>query len=488
MRRLTLLVIAGGACVAALAAVALGINDRSTPQLVRSNAASAIATAPPGAHVRLGAGVHSGPLVIHRPVTLSAEPGARIVAPESKPGVLVAGTSGVRLRDLHVTGGSSGIEVRHSDDVTLADITVRGSRLHGIFVHDAEVEVTDCAIAGLRSDLAQGFEIINSDTRGDSVVDGCTVTGPVFEGISSHVSRVTFTDNVVTGSTERGIVITEMSMGSAMRNLVSEAHGAGYFCGDMSRCAFLDNRARGIASADDGWRSSAGHGLVVHFHSTATVKRLQTSDVGGDEILLILDSHLVRHPSSGPPPLAPIVGVAGLYLVLLAAARLAGLRGALAVLLPTVALQVGHQIEHVVQAGQVILGHSSTHGLAGAVVDTEWMHLAFNAVLLAGIAASHPAAWRGRARPAAVGLVAVQGYHVVEHVVRVGQYVVTGISPAPGLIGTILGTGESLIWFHFGINTVITALLVVSALSTRPWSLEVPSLIRPRAVPALGRS
>ena len=127
-------------------------------------------------------------------------------------------------------------------------------------------------------------------------MSGCRVEGPVFEGIVSHVSKVTFEDNVVTRAAPRGIVITEMSVGTMIGNRVLDGSGSALFCGDMSRCSIIDNDVQRISAMPDGYRSAMGHGVVVHFHSTAYVEGLQASDVEGDTVLVMLESQLSRDP------------------------------------------------------------------------------------------------------------------------------------------------------------------------------------------------
>ena len=79
-------------------------------------------------------------------------------------------------------------------------------------------------------------------------------------------------------------------------NTVRDAVGSAYFCGDMSQCSVVDNQANGVADAQDGWKSSAGHGLVVHFHSQAFVQGSEFTDVAGEEVLLMIDSGLLAEP------------------------------------------------------------------------------------------------------------------------------------------------------------------------------------------------
>ncbi len=76
-------------------------------------------------------------------------------------------------------------------------------------------------------------------------------------------------------------------------NSVSDAVGAAFYCGDMSHCSVVDNQANGVAAEGVGFRSSEGHGLVVHFHSQAFVEGFEVADAMGDDVLVMLGSELV---------------------------------------------------------------------------------------------------------------------------------------------------------------------------------------------------
>ncbi len=170
---------------------------------------------------------------------------------------------------------------------------MRGAQWHGILVDDSHVVVIDCRISGLQAPFAQGFEIRNADSRAASRVEGCQIEGPVFEGLVAHVSHVTFVNNVVNGSLERGIVITEMSNGRMEGNVVKNVQGSAYFCGDMSLCSVVDNVANSVQEALPAHASGAGHGLVVHFHSQAFVEGLEVVGAAGEDVLVMLASELV---------------------------------------------------------------------------------------------------------------------------------------------------------------------------------------------------
>lgn len=259
----------------------------------------ALSSAEPGAVLELAPGRHQGPITIDKPLTLIGADGAILEAPDDGPVVTIEDATGVTLRDLYVAGGQTGILVRRAEDVRLEGVTVEQSLWHGILVQDSEIHVTQCHISGLRAETPQGIEIINSDGRPASTVKDCTVEGPVFEGIVAHVSHVTFEDNLVIGATERGIVITEMSDGSMERNQVIDSRGSAYFCGDMSNCSVVDNRAEGI-SAGRGHASARGHGVVVHYHSHAFVVGLDGLDVSGEQLVLMLGSRLLAEAPAIP--------------------------------------------------------------------------------------------------------------------------------------------------------------------------------------------
>ncbi len=276
----------------AVLALVIGACDTAAPATGRIDLAATIEAAEPGGRVDLPAGIYEGPLVIDKPLTLVGETGTVITSPFGAPVIYILDVDGVELSNLIIEGGDSGVSVRRSTGVVLDRLTILGARWHGIFAHDAEITVRDCHVAGLTEQLAQGVEIINSDGRRPSLVEGCLIEGPVYEGVVSHVSHVTFRNNEVRGSTERGVVVTEMSAGRIEGNRVFDAIGNAYYCGDMSICSVVDNLAQHVSSAGVGFLSTDGHGLVVHFHSRAFVEDLRVGDIEGDGLLVMLESEL----------------------------------------------------------------------------------------------------------------------------------------------------------------------------------------------------
>jgi len=263
---------------------------------VEGGLSEAITDAEPGTTLHLPPGQYDGPIVIDKPLTIVGEPGAVITGTVGEPAVSILGTDHVTLRDLAIQGGELGIYVLGSGDVLIDHVQIRDAEWHGIFAHDAEIEVIDCLVSGLRASRPQGIEIINSDRRPPSLVAGCRIEGPVFEGIVAHVSHVVFEDNVVVGSSPRGIVVTEMSSGLMQGNQVIGATGAGYFCGDQSTCSIVDNSVDGVAAGEPSYRSGMGHGLVVHFNSVAYVDSFEVGAVDGEKVLSMLGSTLSPFP------------------------------------------------------------------------------------------------------------------------------------------------------------------------------------------------
>ena len=220
------------------------------------------ATRPPT--VTLAAGVHEGPLLLDREQRLEGEPGAVV-----RGGIVVL-ADGVVIEDLAVIGGEHGIAVDGATGVRLEDVRISGARLDGINVRRGQVTVRDCIVQSTEPH-GQGIDISFAFDLPPSLVEGCLVHGGQ-EGLVSHMAHVLFRDNVVTGTTLRGITVTEMSMGAVEENHVEDTVGVGIFCGDYSVCEISDNSVRSTRPDErsgDGHR--AGFGILSHFGATATL-------------------------------------------------------------------------------------------------------------------------------------------------------------------------------------------------------------------------
>jgi hypothetical protein len=462
---------------------------------------SQVAAANPGRDLVLAPGTHRG-VVVDRRMTLRADAGAIVEGP------VEIDASGVRVEGLVVRGGSSGFIVRAADDVVLDHVDVASTELHGIEVVDAAAHIRSCSITGLTSPHAQGIEVRSSGARAHTVIDGCRIDGGQ-EGVITHVSWVEIRDNEVTGTTMRGIAVSEMSEGIIERNRVHDARGNAIYCGDMSHCEIRENEVRAMSATPGGPRMASGQAVVGWYYSTL---RLRGNDVAVSATPAV-DVYsgsittdrfpLTRWPPGwrGALPAAVVVGIGLAVLVALrvllaplttwlrrrhASRRAARIDPSLGwwALGVVIAVQGFHVIEHAVQVFQVYVADAEQRsGLVGQHVDTEWLHFAFNVTVLGGIAVvlwlargdllnrtDHALTWL-------LAGTAVQVWHVTEHVARVIQYVRTGLSPAPGIIGDDFG----LIWFHFGINVpVIVGLAMATLVITR-------SVLQTRVTPASSR-
>ncbi len=83
----------------------------------------------------------------------------------------------------------------------------------------------------------------------------------------------------------------------------------------------------------------------------------------------------------------------------------------------------------------------------------------------------------GRAAPARqgiwllAGLVIFQGYHSIEHIVKLYQYLFlplyqSGMPPTPGILPLI--TGWRIFLVHFGFNTIVWVDMVLASWYLRP--------------------
>lgn len=445
--------------------------------------------------VELPAGRHAD-VVITSPTVLRAAPGTVVEGP------LEVRSDDVRLEGVVVEGGDVGISVREADGVVLDGVTVRGTPF-GIDANDAQVTVRDCAVTGTGAEHGQAIEIRNSNGRSRSSVTGCTVAAAA-EGIVSHVSRVEFRDNDVRDTGMRGIAVTEMSEGVVEGNRVRDAVGSGIYCGDMSHCEVTGNHVAAIAPNPHGIRSQSGTAVVAWYYSTIRVHG-NDLDVAADRPIDVYSGsvEVERFPLSHWPRGWQGAAFPGLWVTLLAIAVVMALRVLVGpgarrltarwssepapsasraslgrdLLITTFVVQVLHVGEHVVQVWQVYAADAEARkGLAGQWFDTEWLHLGFNGVVLGGLVAG---AWLYRHELARrfgslvawlLAATVVQSWHVAEHVVRVYQYLQTGVSPAPGVIGDDLG----LVWFHFGINVSVIAGIVVVLAKVLAGNLRLP--------------
>jgi nitrous oxidase accessory protein NosD len=192
-------------------------------------------------------------------------------------GGIVVTADDVTVRDVTVLGGEHGIDVEDAERVLLERVTVLGAQRDGIHVRRSTVTIRDCAVRGSTGTYAQGIDVSFGFDLAPSTIEGCTVEGGM-EGIVTHFAHVSVRDNRVTGTTLRGITLTEMSMGVVEENEVEDALGVGIFCGDYSQCRIERNSVTGTRpDLESGDRTRMGFGIVSHYGAAATVadNRLQ---------------------------------------------------------------------------------------------------------------------------------------------------------------------------------------------------------------------
>ncbi len=126
----------------------------------------------------------------------------------------------------------------------------------------------------------------------------------------------------------------------------------------------------------------------------------------------------------------------------------------------TLAIQTLHMAEHVAQVVQkFVLDYPYAHGLIGSL-DLEQVHFTFNLLYL-GALIYVTLGWMTFGRRLCsqdkmlsallIVTVLVQGYHMVEHSVRLVQFLNTGLQGTPGLLGAHFDG----VMFHAVMNTVV---------------------------------
>jgi hypothetical protein len=217
------------------------------------------AVRPPTVHLH---GVVQGPLVVRHSGTL--------VGGVVRGGILVRANH-VTLRDITVVGGEYGVDIEHVEDVMLDDVRVLGSTLAGIRAYDAGVMVHDCSVSSPKGPFVSGVLINYSIGRPMSMVSGCTITG-TREGIATHSAEVDVMDNHVIGTTERGILLGEMSMDMAHGNRVEGAKGIGIICMDHSVCEIEHNTVAGTLVDGNQDQTRQGVAIQAYYYADAEVK------------------------------------------------------------------------------------------------------------------------------------------------------------------------------------------------------------------------
>lgn len=115
-----------------------------------------------------------------------------------------------------------------------------------------------------------------------------------------------------------------------------------------------------------------------------------------------------------------------------------------------------HWVEHLAQAYQhwwLALPIKESRGIL-FFLDLEWNHFIFNAVYLLLLVAAWLSLREKVSRVAiqfcVVGAL-VQGYHLIEHIVRMRQHIQTACEPCKGILGQYIDG----VYLHFTFNTFV---------------------------------
>jgi uncharacterized membrane protein YfhO len=132
----------------------------------------------------------------------------------------------------------------------------------------------------------------------------------------------------------------------------------------------------------------------------------------------------------------------------------------------TVLIQAVHLVEHVAQVMQKFVFHiAPAHGLIGQL-DLEEVHFAFNLLYLTALMVvmvgwlyygSQLCSKQKMLSAMLIGTVAVQSYHMLEHSVKLAQFISTGMQGTPGIVGMHV---DGVI-FHALMNTAVFLPVVV---------------------------
>lgn len=256
---------------AALVAAGVGVSparaDMVTPVAVGSDLEAAVAAAPPGAVLRLSPGVHKGPVVIDKPLTLEGEAGAVIEGP-GRGSVIVLRAPGTVVRGLVIRG--SGTSLASEDSGVYVEKPAKGARvedntldgnLFGVFLKGSpDAVVRDNRITGSRdphmSERGNGVHLW--DAPGAKVIGNDIQWGR--DGIFVTTSRDNeFADNRFHDL--RFAVHYMYTNHSVVRGNVSEHNHAGYVLMFSKGIQVIDN----LSSGD------RDHGLLFNYANDSTV-------------------------------------------------------------------------------------------------------------------------------------------------------------------------------------------------------------------------
>lgn len=154
------------ACACPIIAVCLGVLTHSGAATLQER----IDAAAPNETIRVETGIHAGPILVTKPLTLLGEEGAEIRGNGSGKVVTIA-AEGVTLRQLRVTG--SGLEL--SDDDAAIFVTANRATIDNCLIADS--------LHGIYLKKISGAQILNNHIQGKSTLTASTE--PMEKGIGA---------------------------------------------------------------------------------------------------------------------------------------------------------------------------------------------------------------------------------------------------------------------------------------------------------------
>lgn len=273
--------------------------------------AGAIAAAPPGATLRVPAGVHFGPLVINQPLRLVGEAGA-VIDGRSQGHVIEVRAPGVELIGLLVRGSGSNLSFDHAGvhveaaDVLIQDMTIVDT-LHGIYLKKApRARIVGTVIRGRASEetiddpLTRGLRLASDELCSVELQQDQRGNGIHIWNCSDHLIE----RNDIRG-TRDGIYFQFCDNTRIRDNVIAEVrYGLHYMYSDnnvFERNVFTRSAAgaaimysNGITLSDNQFaanRSHRAYGLLLH---TVENTRIEHNRIEGNTVGVFLENSMAN--------------------------------------------------------------------------------------------------------------------------------------------------------------------------------------------------
>ena len=231
---------------------------------------AALENAPDGAIIEIAEGIYRESLVIDRPLNLRGRPGDAVLlsGSDDEAVILITDTEDVLIEGLTISGGKFGIFVTRSQNVTIRDNVVLGSRLVGIKLRLGAADIRNNTIRDANAPYGRGIHITNTTQWAASHVIGNTVTGNALSGIVTNMTGMIYIEgNIVTDNQQHGISIDEMSHALVADNIVDRNAENGIYVFDMSMASICGNVVRNTVAEAEARGNRFGNGILIDFHS-----------------------------------------------------------------------------------------------------------------------------------------------------------------------------------------------------------------------------